>query len=100
MSLRAPHWFGIGLAAGLLFLWCLVSVIEMGMQPGWIWGLVIFGVIAIIALVMAAVNFWGGGTAGEDPLLRTSSKDRLKSHGETPRSTGDVPQSASGRSLT
>ena len=25
MDVRAPHWFGIGLAAGLVALWCLMS---------------------------------------------------------------------------
>ncbi|MDA8586789.1 hypothetical protein N9L47_11075 [Rhodobacteraceae bacterium] len=100
MGLRTPVWFGIGLSAALFFLWCLVSAMETEINGGWTWGLVISGLIGIVALAMAAVGFWGTGASRTDPLLRTGTSDRLRDQKATPRFTSEVPRSTSGRSLT
>ncbi len=99
MGMKTPVWFGIGLGAALFFLWCLVSALETGLHAGWIWGLVVSGVIGIVALAIAVVRFWGGTPAVKDPLLRAPVNDRLRGNGDVPRARNEVPQSASGRSL-
>ncbi|MGR3502186.1 hypothetical protein [Pseudaestuariivita sp.] len=107
--LTAAHWFGAGLALGLLFLWCLVSVIEAGAgSAGWTWGLVVFGLGALVALLMAAARHWSGGPAARtDPLLRGTSGDAvragagqaLRSAGDMPIGEGGVPRHVAGRRI-
>lgn len=111
--MRAAHWFGIGLASGLLFLWCLMRVIEISaagaeVAGGWIWGLVVFGLAGVCALAYAAWAYWGTAqSARVNPLLKTTgayglragSGQSLTGSGEAPRGAGDVPRPAAGRRL-
>ena len=94
-ELKAPHWFGIGLAAGLIFLWCIVSSIETGLHGGWIWGMILTGIVLIFAFVMALIRFWGSDAPGGDRLTREKRNPvmqakalRLEGVGAVPRSNG------------
>ena len=107
MTMNAPRWFGIGLAAGLFFLWCLVSSIETGLHGGWVWGLAISGIIGLVAFAMALIRFIGTRSERGDPLLRKRTANlrggygaALSGSGDVPRSVGEVPRKAAGRSIT
>lgn len=110
--MSAARWFGIGLGAGLLFLWCLMSQAQAeAVQSGWMWGIVVFGLACLAALALAALRFWGGGAPERrDPLLRASGLDPLRRGGagsdpfrETQGShdmgSGDMPRRAAGRTV-
>lgn len=110
MRFDAKIWFGIMLAAGLLFLWCLISAIEaQTLSPGWTWGLLVFGLITLIAAGMALLRFASSGK-------RVSRSDLLTSFESSPAprsghgralvggdarlmGSGDVPRRSSGRDI-
>jgi len=108
-GLRAPIWFGLALAATLLFLWCLVSMIEAGASSaGYLWGLIVFGIIAIaaglISLLAQASN--GGVATARDALYKQDSfvpKGQtgrgLAGSGLQPNGIGEIPRSSSGRAI-
>lgn len=103
MRIDASKWFGLTLLAGLFFLWCLVSVIETGTaSAGWVWGLVVFGLITLLAGAMALIVFLTSGQRFNraDVLTRVEPSapprlghgrgleggaQRLMGHGEAPR---------------
>ena len=108
-GMRAPAWFAIVLASLAVFAWCIVEMTERDVIPGGlIWGLVISGVIGVVAVVAALIaqSTSGGVVRARDALTsqkskapRSASGRDLNGGGHVPRGTGDVPQSVSGRKL-
>lgn len=110
MEFDARKWFGLTLLAGLFFLWCLVSQIEAAqIMAGWMWGIVVFGLITIVAAAMSLIKFLGQGNrfSRAEVLTRVEpsaapragfgravqgSDTRLMGH-------GDVPRQSSGRNV-
>ena len=108
-GLRAPVWFGIGLAALALFLWCLVSMIEAETTSrGYLWGLIIFGAITVIAAILALISqaSSGGVTRARDALTEGKSRppEGRRGRGFSGSSvqnlgSGEIPRPSSGRQI-
>ncbi|MEL6683522.1 MAG: hypothetical protein AAFQ09_12925 [Pseudomonadota bacterium] len=109
-GLDTSLWFGLCLAALLPFLWCLVSMVEIGaVTVGYMWGVIVFGLISLVAGVIALVAFssTGGVVKARDRLTApTGARVPHAGHGRgfatsgyRPSGSGDVPRGASGRAL-
>lgn len=102
-GIRAPVWFGLTLLAVLFFIWCLLEAMELETRSaGLTWGLIIFGIIAIAAGIIAIIaqSTAGGVTRAKDALTEVKSNP-LYSAGNSSDNKGgnEVPRSSPGRRL-
>ncbi|WP_341367331.1 hypothetical protein [Yoonia sp. BS5-3] len=110
-GLRTAGCFALALAGLLLFLWCLLAMIEAETAGGgYIWGLIIFGGVAIVAGLLALIGLMssGGVSRARDALTdkrpsavprATAGRDTL-GPGHRPMGSGEVPRPSAGRQIS